>query len=92
MSNGNLLPPSCQSCGVPIKHPTEFAKNATGAKDLRYCNYCMDKGEFTDPDITVEQMIEKVADALAKKERIDIEEAKGKVSGIIESLERWKKD
>ncbi len=58
---------------------------------MRYCNYCMVKGEFADPDITVEQMIEKVADALAKKERIDIEEAKGKVSGIISGLERWKK-
>ena len=88
----NLLPPSCQSCGVPIKHPTEFAMTASGAKDLRYCGYCSDKGEFTDPDITLEAMITKVATALATKERISIEEAEGKVSGIIESLDRWKKE
>jgi hypothetical protein len=37
-------------------------------------------------------MIEKVAGALAKKEKIDLEAAKGKVGGIIASLDRWKKE
>jgi hypothetical protein len=92
MNEGNMLPPSCQSCGVPIKHPTEFGKSASGAKSIKYCGYCYDKGEFTDPDIPVEGMIEKVASALAQKERISTEEAEGKVGGIIKSLDRWKKE
>ncbi len=91
MSQENLLPPSCQSCGVPIKHPTEFGRTASGAADIKYCGYCLEKGEFTDKNITVEEMIEKVAGALATKERIDIAEAKETVGSIIRSLERWKK-
>ena len=91
MSQENLLPPSCQSCGIPIKHSTEFGRTASGAMDIRYCAYCLEKGEFTDPEMTVEEMTERVASTLAKKERIEIEEAKEKVSGIIASLDRWKK-
>jgi C4-type Zn-finger protein len=87
-----MLPPSCQSCGIPIKHPTEFGRTASGAMEIKYCGYCIEKGEFTDKDITVEGMIEKVAGALAKKEKIDLEAAKGKVGGIIASLDRWKKE
>ena len=92
MSEGNLLPPSCQSCGIPIKHPTEFGRTASGATDIKYCRYCLEKGEFTNKDITVEEMIEKVASALAAKEKIDVEAAREKVGSIIKSLDRWKKD
>ncbi len=92
MNQDHMLPPSCQSCGIPIKHSTEFGRTASGAADIKYCRYCLEKGEFTNKDITVEEMIEKVASALATKEKIDIEAAREKVSGIIKSLEWWKKD
>ncbi len=91
MTQENLLPPSCQSCGIPVKHPSEFGTTATGVIDTKYCGYCLQKGEFTEPDITLEEMIEKVAKTLAEKERIDAEQARVKVGSLLPGLKRWEK-
>jgi hypothetical protein len=81
---------NCQSCGMPLKrHAKGGGTNADGSKSATYCSHCYEKGEFTLPNLTVEQM----------KERV-----KGKLKEIgfpgfltslftkgIPRLERWKK-
>ena len=37
----------CQSCGMPIKSdPQNGGTNADGSKNIIYCSYCYQKGEF----------------------------------------------
>jgi hypothetical protein len=33
---------------------------ANGEKSAQYCSHCYSSGRFTDPDLTVDQMIERV--------------------------------
>lgn len=52
----------CQSCGMPLeKNKIEtLGTHADGSHTQEYCVYCYQKGSFTQPDITLEQMKEQV--------------------------------
>ncbi len=84
-----LSAPSCQSCGVNMKKPTEFGTTATKVINVNYCRYCYWKGAFTEPDITMDQMIEKVAESLVKTKRVSPERAKAVAEELIPGLKRW---
>ncbi len=48
---------NCQSCGMPItKDPQNGGTNLDGTKNLMYCSYCFEGGNFTQPDFTVNEM------------------------------------
>lgn len=48
---------NCQSCGMPFKNdPKGGGTNADGTKNNMYCSYCFENGEFTQPNITVDEM------------------------------------
>ncbi len=53
--------PFCQSCGMPLsKDEQGGGTNADGSKSTEYCSKCYQNGSYTDPTITLPQMIEKV--------------------------------
>jgi hypothetical protein len=56
---------TCQSCGMPLKRDEKGGgTNADGSKSALYCSHCYQKGEFTMPDASVEQMQAKVREKL----------------------------
>lgn len=79
----------CQSCGMPMREEGDFGKNADDSKNSEYCTYCYQKGKFTKPDITMEQMINAVSGMMAKY-GVPEKEAKQKAKGLIPKLKRWK--
>ena len=46
----------CNSCGRPIVK-ADYGTNADGSLNDEYCKDCFQNGEFTEPDITLEEMI-----------------------------------
>jgi len=47
----------CQSCGMPMKKDPEMGgTNADGSKSLKFCSYCYQSGQFTQPDFTAKEM------------------------------------
>ncbi len=52
--------PYCQSCGMPLSKDKVGGTNADGSKSLEYCGNCYQNGQFTQPNLTVEEMIERV--------------------------------
>jgi len=54
----------CQSCAMPMQKPEDFGTNSDGSKSNDYCHYCFQSGKFIEPNITMEQMIEKCADIM----------------------------
>jgi len=79
----------CQSCSMPLQKPADFGTNADGSKNNEYCQYCYQKGKFTEPDITMEQTIEKCVGIMKQmqmpKDQIE------KTRLFIPMLKRWKK-
>ncbi|WP_094603973.1 hypothetical protein SPSIL_043980 [Sporomusa silvacetica DSM 10669] len=49
----------CQSCGMPLSGQEELlGTTASGSKTEEYCIYCYENGQFKQPDLTLEGMIE----------------------------------
>ena len=52
---------NCQSCGMPMSRDEKGGgTNADGSKSTMYCSHCFAFGKFTMPDLTVDQMQDRV--------------------------------
>jgi hypothetical protein len=80
--------PFCQSCAMPMEKPGDFGSNADGSKNNEYCHFCFEKGKFTDPNITEEQMIKKVAGIMKQMNMPDSQVEQ--VKTFIPMLKRWR--
>ena len=80
--------PYCQSCGLPFDeaHSHLIGKEKNGSNSP-YCMYCYQNGAFTDPDATMEDMVEQGLPHLAKK--IGAEEARAELYRTLPRLARW---
>jgi len=81
---------NCQSCGMPMKKdPKSGGTNSDGTKNVMYCSYCYEKGNYTQPDITAEEM------QIFVKNKMKEMGFPGFLSGFftkgIPKLERWRK-
>ena len=82
--------PYCQSCGMPLsKDERGGGTEANGSKSTQYCSHCYVRGQFTEPALTAEQMVEKVRTKM-KGMHIPGFLAKSFTKNIPE-LERWAK-
>ena len=56
---------NCQSCGMPMSRDSSGGgTNVDGTRSKIYCSHCYADGRFTLPDITVEQMQDRVREKL----------------------------
>ena len=81
--------PFCQSCAMPMQQPADFGTNLDGAANDEYCRYCFQNGQFTAPDMTLEQMIEKLV-GFAGKMNISEAQAREMASTWLPQLKRWR--
>lgn len=57
--------PVCQSCGMPlVRDPLGGGTSADGSRTAEYCSHCFLEGRFTEPDITVDEMVAKVEERM----------------------------
>ena len=54
----------CQSCAMPLEREEDLGTHADGSKTQEYCRYCFKEGEFTDPDVSMDQFIVKVTEVM----------------------------
>jgi len=73
---------------MPMEKTEDFWTNADQSKSKDYCHFCFQNGKFTDPNITMEQMIDKVA-GFAKQMRMSEDQAKEMAKTFIPKLKRW---
>ena len=78
----------CQSCSMPMIEEDDFGTNLDGSKNSEYCHFCFKNGEFTDPNLTKEQMIEKLA-GMSGDMGMTEKEGRDMASVIIPTLKRW---
>ena len=79
----------CQSCGMPLKRDEPGGgTNADGSRSEKYCSHCYRDGMFIAPDLTAEQMRDRV---IAKLRELHIPTFLGRLmSRNIAELERWR--
>ncbi|MDR0272527.1 MAG: zinc ribbon domain-containing protein [Clostridiales bacterium] len=81
----------CESCGMPMGETDEmYGTESNGSKSLDYCKYCYESGAFTNPNITLNEMIESVSAIMVKDFGFSPEDAKEQCTVGIPKLNRWK--
>ena len=78
----------CQSCGMPMEKSEDFGTNADESRNEDYCCYCFKKGDFTNPNLTMEQMIDKLV-GFSDKMQMSQAQAKEMAQKVIPKLKRW---
>jgi len=82
----------CESCGMPMGETNEmYGTETNGSKSADYCKFCYDSGIFTNPNITLDEMIDSVAAVMVKDFGFQPEDAKEQCKEGIPMLKRWKK-
>lgn len=80
----------CQSCGMPLSE--EFGNlgtNADGSHTSEYCSICFSGGAFTNPDQTVNEMIESSIENMTTDLNMPREQASDLANSFIPTLRRW---
>ena len=86
---------TCQSCGMPLNNDKNKDKNingteADGTLSELYCKHCYVNGEFTLPDITVEEMRAKVTEKIISMKFPKV--VAKFLTRNTHKLKRWKKE
>lgn len=82
----------CQSCGRPMGR-NDYGTNEDGSPNELYCKDCFDKGDFIEPDITVNDIIIREAKRmLSRNLNLREEEATGILVNFVPNLLRWNPD
>ena len=84
----------CQSCGMPLGFPLPehfFGTHADGSSNKEFCQFCFKNGNFVNPDLTVEEMIQSSITHMTTQLEFPKEKAHNLAHEIIPQLARWKK-
>ncbi len=77
----------CQSCSMPLNGSGLYGTEKDGSANRDYCIYCYRNGSFTDPDLTLGQMMHRMTHKMeSAKIPEDILEAAIK---RLPRLKRW---
>lgn len=80
----------CQSCSLPLDKGF-FGTDAEGNEIQDYCRFCFEKGVFTEPELTMQQMAERTLDFMTRKLKVPEEKSREFVYAVIPKLKRWSK-
>ena len=81
--------PFCQSCGKPLENHEDFGTDADGNRVNDYCLFCFADGQFTEPGLSMKQMIEIVACQMANETQMPLLRAKDVAWSLVPTLKRW---
>jgi len=84
--------PCCQSCIMLMDKPELYGTTANGGKSKDYCSQCFQNGKFTEPDITMQEMIEKRVEQIVNKYGVREELARRSLADEIPTAKRWETD
>jgi len=78
----------CQSCGSPFsKNKNNYFRITGGFYDVKYCTECFQNDHFTEPELTLEGMKQKIVDRLRA---MGMPGNLTRFTDRLHTLERWK--
>lgn len=80
----------CQSCGMPLGEGF-YGTLQSGTIMTEYCKFCFQEGSFTEPELTVDDMMNRSIDHMQRELNFSLEEAQKMANDLIPDLRRWKK-
>lgn len=68
-----------------------FGTNAQGSQTQEYCKFCYVNGVFTEPSLTLQDMVYRSIEQMKKELSLPEEQAKVIAVTTIPQLKRWKR-
>lgn len=90
MSSQQPKGPFCQSCSMPLGKPEDFGTDVAGFRVNDYCRHCFSNGVFTDPDVSMQEMIDSCVDIMAKQGIMPAAQARALLTDVMPKLKRWR--
>jgi hypothetical protein len=82
--------PRCQSCGMPLSDEFKnFGTESDGSPVSEYCMFCYQDGTFTNPDQTVDEMVQSSIDFMTSNLGFSEDQATQMSNDVIRKLKRW---
>lgn len=75
---------------MPLMDRAFVGTNADGTPKEDYCQFCFQKGAFTEPELTLEEMVEKSIHFMSTNLGYAKEEAERLSREVIPGLRRWR--
>jgi len=79
----------CQSCGMPMVKDNDFSTDKDGNRQNEFCHYCFQAGGFTNPNLTLEEQINKQAHMAMSRQAISEKDAYAQAKKVLPNLRRW---
>jgi len=86
------LGPFCQSCSMPLDRPDDFGSDEAGYRINDYCRHCFVHGAFTEPTLTMEQMLERCVTIMSEEHIMPATEARALMEDTLPRLKRWSRE
>ena len=80
----------CQSCAMPLKKEEDFGLNSDGSRNLDYCRFCFEWGEFKDEGITLQEKIDELVEIGTSQLGMTEEQARTMAEQKLPGLKRWR--
>jgi hypothetical protein len=78
----------CQSCGMPLGEGY-YGTNEDHTENHKYCKFCFLNGAFTDPNQTMEDMIQNSIENMVHEVGLPENQAIDLANTYIPKLKRW---
>jgi hypothetical protein len=75
---------------MPLTRPEEFGSDEGGYRVNDYCRHCYADGAFTDPDITMAQMIDKCVAIMTRQNIMPEARARELLDRVMPRMKRWR--
>jgi hypothetical protein len=77
---------------MALEHPEDFGTDTAGYRVNQYCRFCYRDGAFSDPDLSMGEMIDRGAAILAERGIMTEPRARAFLGAVVPRLGRWRED
>jgi hypothetical protein len=74
---------------MPLEKPEDFGTDVMGYRVNDYCRHCFSNGVFTEPQISMQAMIDRCVDIMAKQGIMPAAQARTLLTDVMPRLKRW---
>ena len=82
--------PFCQSCSMPLSKPEDFGTDQAGFRVNDYCTHCYANGAFTDPGISMQDMLDRCVAVMDREGVMPSAQARALLTDVMPRLKRWR--
>ncbi len=81
---------ACQSCSRPFDTLADTGTQQDGSPSPDYCSCCLQAGQWTEPDIRMQELIDRCIDIWVKHHVAGRADANAHFARLFPTLKRWR--